>query len=96
MVLMRETIHRLEATIEEATKRKSRKRRYVQAEGSQTVGQVADQVAKGESGSREDGVTPAKRVHSERRCRRCSQVGHNSRTCQVELEDTEDSDEFEE
>ena len=60
---------------------------------SQTVGQVADQVAKVESGSREDGVTPAKRVRSERRCGRCSQVGHNSRTCQVELEDEDDSEE---
>lgn len=96
MVLMRETIHRLEATIEEATKRKTRKWRYVQAEGSKKVGRVADQVAKVEGGSREDGVTPAKRVRIERRCGRCSQVGHNSCTCQVELEDVEDSDEFEE
>ena len=96
MVLMRETIHRLEATIEEATKRKSRKRRYVQAEGSQTVGQVADQIVKAEGGSCNEGATSAKRVRSERRCGRCRQVGHNSRTCQVELEDIEDSDDFEE
>ena len=34
MVLMQEKLDRLEATISEATKRKTRKRRYVQAEGS--------------------------------------------------------------
>jgi hypothetical protein len=96
MVLMHEKLDRLEATISEVTKRKTRKRRYVQPEGSQTVSQIANQIAKVEGGSCNEGVTPAKRVRSERRCGRCSQVGHNSRTCQVELEDTEDSDVSEE
>ena len=93
---MHEKLNRLEATISEVTKRKTRKRRYVQPEGSQTVSQIANQIAKVEGGSCNEGVTPAKRVRSERRCGRCSQVGHNSRTCQVELEDTEDSDVSEE
>lgn len=96
MVLMQEKLDRLEATISEATKRKTRKRRYVQAEGSQTVSQVANQIAEAEGGSCDKGATPAKRVRSERRCGRCSQIGHNSRTCQVELEDTEESDASEE
>ncbi|XP_014561719.1 hypothetical protein COCVIDRAFT_86024, partial [Bipolaris victoriae FI3] len=33
--------------------------------------------------------TPVKRVRSERRCGRCSQTRHDSRTYQVELEDSE-------
>ena len=42
MVLMQEEMSRLRDAVEASTKRKTRKRRYVQAEGSQTVGQVAD------------------------------------------------------
>jgi hypothetical protein len=34
---------------------------------------------------------PAKRVRAERRCSRCSEVGHNSRTCKVEIEDVDNS-----
>ncbi|EMD59978.1 hypothetical protein COCSADRAFT_346407 [Bipolaris sorokiniana ND90Pr] len=78
---MHEKLNYLKATISKVTKRKTRKRRYI---------------AKVEGGSCNEGVTPAKRVRSERRCGRCSQVGHNSRTCQVELEDIEDSDVSEE
>jgi hypothetical protein len=96
MVLMQEEIGRLRDAVEASTKRKTRKRRYIQAEETLTVGQVADQVAEVEGGSREDGATPAKKVRSERRCGRCSQIGHNSRTCRVELEDIEDSDRSEE
>jgi hypothetical protein len=96
MVLMQEKLDRLEATISEATKRKTRKRRYVQPEGSQTVGQIADQIAEVEGSGSNEGATSAKRVRSKRRCGRCSQIGHNSRTCQVELEDTEDSEVSEE
>ena len=93
---MQEKLNRLEAIINEAIKRKTRKRRYVQTEGSQAIGQIADQIAKAENGSYNNSATPAKRVRSERRCGRCSQIGHNSRMCQVELEDTEDSDASEE
>ena len=92
IVLMQEKLNRLKATITKVTKRKTHKRRYVQAEGSQIVSQIANQIAKAEGGSYNNGATSAKRVRSERRCGRCSQIGHNSRTCQVELEDTEDSD----
>lgn len=94
---MHEKLDRLEATINEVTKRKkTHKRRYVRPEEAQTVGQVADQITEAEGGSCNDGATSAKRVRSERRCGHCSQIGHNSRTCQVELEDTEDSDASEE
>ena len=81
IVLIQEKLNRLKATITKVTKRKTRKRRYVQAEGSQTVSQIANQIAKAEGGSYNNGATSAKRVRSERRCGRCSQIGHNSRTC---------------
>ena len=90
---MQEEMSRLRDAVEASTKRKTRKRRYIQAEGSQTVGQIADQIAEVEGSGSNEGATPAKRVRTERRCGRCSQIGHNSRTCQVELEDEDNSEE---
>lgn len=92
MVLMREETARLRDAIEAATKRKSRKRQYVRAEETLTVGEVADLVAAKEGSSGNDGEKAAKRVRVERRCGRCGETGHNSRTCKVEIEDAEDSD----
>jgi hypothetical protein len=57
---------------------------------------VSDLIAEKEGGSCEEGETPAKRVRAERRCGCCSEVGHNSRTCKVEIEDIDDTEESEE
>ncbi|KAH6511176.1 hypothetical protein HBI81_244480 [Parastagonospora nodorum] len=92
MVLMQEEIARLRDAVEATTKRKARKRRYVRVEETLTVGEVSDLIAEKEGSSREDGETPAKRVRAGRRCGRCGETGHNARTCQVEIEDAEDSD----
>ena len=92
MVLVQEEIGRLRDAVDTLTKRKTRKRRYIRAEETLTVGEVSDLIAKKEGGRREDSETPAKRVRAERRCGRCSEVGHNSRTCKVEIEDAENSD----
>jgi hypothetical protein len=92
MVLVQEEIGRLRDAVDTLTKRKTRKRRYVRAEETLTVGEVSDLIAEKEGGSRGDRETPAKRVRAERRCGRCSEVGHNSRTCKVEIEDVDDSD----
>jgi hypothetical protein len=92
IVLVQEEMGRLREAVDTLTKRKTRKRRYVRAEETLTVGEVSDLIAKMEGGRREDGETPAKRVHAERRCGRCSEVGHNSRTCKVEIEDVDDSE----
>jgi hypothetical protein len=92
MVLVQEEMSRLRDAVDTLTKRKTRKRRYVRAEETVTVGEVSDLIAEKESGSREDGETPAKRVRAERRCGRCSKIGHNSRTCKVEIEDADNSD----
>ena len=54
---------------------------------------MSDLIAKKEGGSREEGETPAKRVRAKRRCGRCGKVGHNSRTCKVEIEDVDNSKE---
>jgi hypothetical protein len=92
IVLVEEKMSRLQDAINTLTKRKTRKRRYIRVEETLTVGEVSDLIAEKEGGSREDGETPAKRVRAERRCGRCSEVGHNSRTCKVEIEDVDDSD----
>jgi len=52
----------MQSAIEELTKRKGRKRRYVRAEETLTVSEVLDLIAKREGSSRKDGETPAKRV----------------------------------
>ena len=96
IVLLQEEQARMRSAIEELTKRKSQKRRYIRVEETLTVGEVSNLIAKREGGSRKEGETPAKRVRAERHCGRCGEVGHNSRTCKVELEDTNDSEESEE
>jgi hypothetical protein len=92
MVLMQEEMGRLRDAVEASTKRKTRKRRYIRAEETLTVGEVADLIAEKEGGGRGVGKTPAKRVRVGRRCGRCGKIGHNSRTCKVEIEDADDSE----
>jgi hypothetical protein len=89
---VQEEIGCLQEAVDTLTKRKTRKRRYVRAEETLKVGEVSDLIVAKEGGSREEGETPAKRVLVERRCGRCSEIGHNSRTCKVVIEDVDDSD----
>ena len=89
---MREEARSLREAVDTLTKRKTRKRRYVRAEETLTVSEVSGLIAKMDGGRREDGETPAKRVRAERRCSRCSEVRHNSRTCRVEIGDVDNSD----
>ena len=96
MVLMREEMARLREAAEAATKRKSRKRKYVRTEDTLTVGEVTDLIAPDEVGGEQEGEKAAKRVQGKRHCRRCGETGHNTRTCKVEIEDAEDSDKSEE
>jgi hypothetical protein len=91
-VLVQEEIGRLQDAVNTLTKRKTYKRRYVRAEETLTVSEVSDLIAEKEGGSREEGETPAKRVRAERRCGRCSEIGHNSRTCKIEIRDADNSD----
>ena len=91
MVLVQEEMGRLRDAVDTLTKRKTRKRRYIRAEETLTVSEVSDLIAEKEGSSRRDGEMPTKRVRAERRCGRCSEIGHNSRTCKVEIEDVDDS-----
>jgi hypothetical protein len=95
MVLLQEEQARMRSAMKELTKRKSRKRRYIRVEETLTVGEVSDLIAEREGSSREEGETPMKRVRVKRRCGRCGKVRHNSRTCKVEIEDVDNSEESE-
>jgi hypothetical protein len=92
IVLVQEEIGRLQDAVNTLTKRKTCKRQYIRTEETLTVSKVSDLIAAKEGGSRKEGETPAKRVRAERRCSRCSEIGHNSRTCKVEILDADDSD----
>jgi hypothetical protein len=87
---MREEMSHLGDATDAATKRKSRKRWYIRNEDTLTVGEVSDLIAARESGDCGDMETPTKRVRAGRRCERCSEIGHNFRTCKVEIEDALD------
>jgi hypothetical protein len=52
MGLLQEGQARMQSAIEELTKRKGRKRRYVRVEETLSVGEVSDLIAKREGGSR--------------------------------------------
>jgi hypothetical protein len=90
-VLVQEEIGRLRDAVNTLTKRKTRKRQYVRAEETLIVSKVSNLIAKKEGSSCRDCKTPAKRVRAERRCGRCSEVRHNSRTYKVEIEDVDNS-----
>ena len=92
MVLMQEEISRLRDAVEALTKRKSRKRRYIQAEKTLIVSKVSNLIAKKEGSSCKKSEIAAKRVRAERRCGCCSKIRHNSRTCKVEIRDIDNSD----
>jgi hypothetical protein len=89
---MQEEIGYLQDAVKALTKRKSRKRQYIQAEETLTVGKVTDLIAKKEGSRCEDSETPVKRVRAERHCGCCSKTRYNFRTCKVEIEDADSSD----
>jgi hypothetical protein len=89
---MQEVIDCLRDAVIALTKRKSCKRRYVQTEETLTVSKISNILTAKNSSSCKEGEKPAKRVRAERRCSRCGEVGHNSRTCKVQIEEVEDSD----
>jgi hypothetical protein len=90
IVFVQEEISCLQDAVDTLTKCKTRKRQYVRVEETLTVGEVSDLIAGKEGSKGEKGKTPAKRVRAERCCGRCSKIGHNSCTCKVEIEDTDD------
>jgi hypothetical protein len=83
----------MRSVIKELTKRKSYKRRYIQVEETLIVSKVSDLIAEREGYSHDNSKTPAKRVRAERHCSHCGEIGHNSRTYKVEIEDADNSEE---
>ena len=91
IVLLTEKITTLQTALDELNKRKSRKRRYVRTEETLTVGEVQEVLAEKAGSSRGGSESASKRVRRERRCGRCKQTGHNTRTCAVEIDSASDS-----
>jgi hypothetical protein len=96
MVLLQEEQARMRSAIDELTKRRSRKRKYIRTEETLTVGEVQDLIAEREGKEHNTSKGPARKVRSTVHCGRYSKKGHNSCTYRVEIEDTKDSDESEE
>jgi hypothetical protein len=92
LVLAQKEIVELRAANKAATRRRSHKRKQVQAEGTLIVKDGARLTALKEFGARSDGKKPKKRVRAEggeptqRRCRQCNKTGHNARTCKQAVE----------
>jgi hypothetical protein len=92
LVLAQKEIAELRAANEAATRRKSHKRKQVQAEGTLIVEDGARLTALKEFRARSDGKKAKKQMRAEggeptqRRCRQCNQTGHNARTCKQAVE----------
>lgn len=92
LVLAQQEIAELRAANEAATRRKSHKRKRVKKEGTLVVEEGQQLTALKEFGARGDGKKAKKQVRAEvgepsqRRCGRCSETGHNARTCKKEAE----------
>ena len=90
-VLQRREIDSIKKAIDALTAQRSRKRKYVRTEEALTVSEVQDLIAKKEGSSSKGSEQPAKKVRKERHCGRCSKTGHNARTCNVKMLDTDNS-----
>jgi hypothetical protein len=90
---MQQEIAGLQKAVEIATEVKGQKRKYIQTAKTLTVGEIADLIAKKEGSRQEEGRESAKKVRTQRRCRRCGETSHNTRTCTVEIVDASNSNE---
>ena len=95
LVLAQKRVSKLEAANKAATRRRSYKRKRLQREGALIVKEGEQLAALKESGVRGDRKKAKKRVRAkvgepeQRRCGRCGEAGHNTRTCkQVEVIDS--------
>jgi hypothetical protein len=85
--LMRDRITSLERANEAATKRRQRKKKRIQRQGTLTKGEGEDILAQKEADQqiereqRNGGERSGLSRRSLARCTRCRETGHNSRTC---------------
>ena len=59
------------------TEQRGRKRKYIRAEESLTVGDVQDLIAEKDGSSKEVGEQPIKRVRARRHCGCCGKTSYN-------------------
>ena len=71
---------------------RSYKRRYIQIGETLTVGNIRDLIAKKGSSRKEAAKQPVKWGRKERHCRRWGKTRHNTRTCAVEIIESDKSD----
>jgi hypothetical protein len=96
LVLMRNQVAELQAANEAATRRRSHKRKRIQQEGTLTFAEGVRLTTLKEFNARSDGKKAKKRARVEtgtqslRRCRTCSEAGHNARTCKKDAQGTVD------
>ena len=92
--LMRDQITSLERANEAATKRKQRKKKQIQRQGTLTMGEGEDILAQKEANQqikreqRQGGERSGISRQALARCKRCREPGHNSRTCKKDTLDT--------
>jgi len=90
LVLMSNQVKELQAANEAASRRKARKKKRIQAEGTLTAEEGVRLTTLKEFRARSDGKKGTKRMRieagepSQRRCGRCGEAGHNARTCRQE------------
>jgi len=91
LVLSQKRIAELKAANEAATRRKLYKRKRVQKEGTLKVEEGLRLTTLKEFKARSNREKAKKRLSvkvgepSQRRCRRCGEAGHNSRTCKQDV-----------
>jgi len=96
-VLIQSEIANLRKANEAATQRKKRQKKRIQQRGSLTKAEGSEIIAQNNVDEQIKGETRQNRqrargnVPQQRRCRRCGEPGHNSRTCEKEEEDSSDS-----
>jgi hypothetical protein len=92
--LMRDRITSLERANEAASKRRQRKKKRIQKQGTLTKGEGEDILAQKEADQqierekRQGGERLGLRRQALARCKRCRETGHNSRTCKKDTLDT--------
>ena len=92
--LMRDRITSLERANEAATKRRQRKKKRIQKQGTLTKGEGEDILAQREADQqiereqRQGGERSGLSRQALARCKRCRETGHNSRTCKKDILDT--------
>jgi hypothetical protein len=93
-VLLRSQVADLQKANKAATQRKQRKKKRIQKQGTLTKADGSEIVAQINVGTQIEGETRQERSHlgrnatQQKRCRRCGEAGHNTRTCKKDKDNT--------